>query len=180
MRSTPRPELGRDIHENQRADRRRLQLTGDQQRDHAPERSAHQRRLWPERLHHADEVTREGIRVIVTLLAPIAVTVAAQIERDGVEPGAGKHPGGSSPRVPRLTPAVQQQHRFPRGISPSIGRNLHSAAHGDAEMPSFRIVGIGSHQGESCAALGSASPSTLRRARARVNSFRRSGASDWY
>ncbi len=72
-------------------------LAGDDQRRDPAQRGADQHRRATERREEGDEVGGEGVERVVALGVPLAVAVAAGVERVGAVAGLGEPGGGAAP-----------------------------------------------------------------------------------
>ena len=96
-----------DVHQHERRGPARV-LTGQQQRRHPAERGADQDRRLVERVDDVEDVGDEGVQRVVAVGGPVALAVAAQVQRERGVAVVGEPLGGLRPRVPGLAAAVQQ------------------------------------------------------------------------
>ena len=142
------------------------------ERRHSTERRADQYGWSLKRRDIADEVLDEPFEGVVVLWVPVAVAVAARVQRDRGSAVGGKSLCRPRPRVPCLTAAVQQQHDI-------VGVGAGPPLPGEPDAGTVEVKNLWSHVFSSrrVAALSprrwSASPVRRRRA-ARRSSVRAS------
>ena len=142
-----------DVHEHERGRHRIVRLADcDERREATKGRADERRALW-QRGGDGEHVTREGAHAVVAVGCPLAVAVAAQVDRQRVSTAGREGVAGGAPRVAGLAAAVQQHDRRVRRVAVRGRRELEVVAR-DAKIGHPRIM-TGSRRARS----GGSSPS---------------------
>ena len=117
-----------DVDQRQRLKRARRDHRLGHQPGDAAERGANQRRRRVERGGDVDQVLADRERLIVAFGVPVAVAMAAQVERDGAPAQLGQALSRRAPGVPRLSAAVREDDRAALAGAQHVGRELEAGA----------------------------------------------------
>jgi len=139
MRRIPSSLALVDVDQHHRAGQARRFAFPEKGREPA-ERSADQNGWGGERGLHPLEIGDEEIDEVRAGGRPIALSVTAPVERDGVIAGAPHGRGGVTPGMPRLSSAVHQDDRRAAGIAIGVADQGDSlfATKGDARQSPCR------------------------------------------
>ena len=134
----------RDVDEHERAGDVLVGVLADRgERRDAAERRADERGRRAERARDREDVARERVERVVAVGGPLALAVAAQVDRVRAPAPVGERAERGSPRMAGLAAAVQQHGRRVAGIAGDVGRE-------PVAVPSDELDVIGHIRGTVC------------------------------
>ncbi len=129
----------RDVHDDQATRDDPVAAALGEHRGDPAEGGADEDRRAAELVGDRDAVSRVRGERVVAVERPLAVSVPAQVEGDGLPAGLGEDAGGGPPGVARLPAAVHEHHRPARLVAPHVRDQVNA-------FEAFEPSGSGFHE----------------------------------